>query len=332
MEENKTPAATEKSRDRHWVSTILWSDKEMIRQAAETYDQVKWYKAPRFWPVALVFVLTWISGIVSGKYMDALGASLFLCPLCYLNVKGYRWSILLFAAIYTFEKAYFMYLAVMERSTTNPVVVLIWWLFIAGSSLTAFRIENYRHKHNLAGRGHYLRDALIAITCSAAILVLGSVYFAFYYNSSLSAEQQRDVSFSYAFIIRHTDGISAYCRQHGVTLQKFPARFKENYAREIAVVDDWLNKDEMLKMSMEEYLKENQAALFDVYEKERKYLITRTLAEQTETKMDDFVWEEEYDRLFSAEEYCKTVDESFDAMKSSAMFDIFTATVAKLEQ
>ena len=209
MEENKTPAATEKSRDRHWVSTILWSDKEMIRQAAETYDQVKWYKAPRFWPVALVFVLTWISGIVSGKYMDALGASLFLCPLCYLNVKGYRWSILLFAAIYTFEKAYFIHLAVMERSTTNPVVILIWWLVIAGTSLAAFRIENYRHKHNLAGRGRYLRDALIAIACSAAILVLGSVYFAFYYNSSLSAEQQRDVSFSYALITRYTDGISA---------------------------------------------------------------------------------------------------------------------------
>ena len=234
---------------------------------------------------------------------------------------------MLFAAIYTFEKAYFIYLAVMERSTTNPVIILIWWLVIVGTSLAAFRIENYRHKHNLVGRGRYLRDALIAIACSAAILVLGSVYFAFYYNSSLSAEQQRDVSFSYALITRYTDGISAYCRQHGVTLQKFPARFKENYAREIAVVDDWLNKDEMLKMSMEEYLK-----LFDVYEKERKYLITRTLAEQTETKMDDFVWEEEYDRLFSAEEYCKTVDESFDAMKSSAMFDVFTATVAKLEQ
>ena len=331
MEENKTPAATEESRDRNWVSMVLWSDKEVIRQAAETYDQVKCYKASRFWPIALAFVLTWISGIVSGEYMNAFGASLFLCPLCYLNVKGYRWSILLFAAIYTFEKAYFVYLAVMERSTTNPVVVLIWWLLIAGSSLTAFRIENYRHKHNLAGRGHYLRDALIAIACLAAVWVSGIVYFIFY-NGSLSAEQQRDVSFSYAFIIRHTDGISAYCRQHGVTLQKFPARFKENYAREIAVVDDWLNKDEMLKMSMEEYLKENQAALFDVYEKERKYLITRTLAEQTETKMDDFVWEEEYDRLFSAEEYCKTVDESFDAMKSSAMFDIFTATVAKLEQ
>ncbi len=331
MEENKTPAATEESRDRNWVSMVLWSDKEVIRQAAETYDQVKWYKASRFWPIALVFVLTWISGIVSGEYMNAFGASLFLCPLCYLNVKGYRWSILLFTAIYTFEQAYAVYIGIMERGTPHPVIILIWWLLIAGSSLTAFRIENYRHKHNLAGRGHYLRDALIAIACLAAVWVSGIVYFIFY-NGSLSEEQQRDVSFSYAFIIRHTDGISAYCRQHGVTLQKFPARFKENYAREIAVVDDWLNKDEMFKMSLEEYLKENQAELFDMYEKERKYLITRTLAKQTETKADDFVWKEEYDRLLSAEEYCKTVDESFDAMKSSAMFDIFTETVAKLEQ
>ena len=331
MEENKTPAATEESRDRNWVSMVLWSDKEVIRQAAETYDQVKWYKASRFWPIALVFVLTWISGIVSGEYMNAFGASLFLCPLCYLNVKGYRWSILLFTAIYTFEQAYAVYIGIMERGTPHPVIILIWWLLIAGSSLTAFRIENYRHKHNLAGRGHYLRDALIAIACSAAVWVSGIVYFIFY-NGSLSEEQQRDVSFSYAFIIRHTDGISAYCRQHGVTLQKFPARFKENYAREIAVVDDWLKKDEMFKMSLEEYLKENQAELFDMYEKERKYLITRTLAKQTETKADDFVWKEEYDRLLSAEKYCKTVDESFDAMKSSAMFDIFTETVAKLEQ
>lgn len=331
MEENKTPAATEESRDRNWVSMVLWSDKEVIRQAAETYDQVKWYKASRFWPIALVFVLTWISGIVSGEYMNAFGASLFLCPLCYLNVKGYRWSILLFTAIYTFEQAYAVYIGIMERGTPHPVIILIWWLLIAGSSLTAFRIENYRHKHNLAGRGRYLRDALIAIACSAAVWVSGIVYFIFY-NGSLSEEQQRDVSFSYAFIIRHTDGISAYCRQHGVTLQKFPARFKENYAREIAVVDDWLKKDEMFKMSLEEYLKENQAELFDVYEKERKYLITRTLAKQAETKADDFVWKEEYDRLLSAEKYCKTVDESFDAMKSSAMFDIFTETVAKLEQ
>ena len=97
MTENKDkqPAAEEKAKERNWISASLWADKEDIRKGAERYGEVKWYKSARFWPSMLVLILTWIGAAVTGSYSEAVGVSVILCPLCYLNVKGYRWSLLL---------------------------------------------------------------------------------------------------------------------------------------------------------------------------------------------------------------------------------------------
>lgn len=58
----------------------------------------------------LVLILTWIGAAVTGSYSEAVGVSVILCPLCYLNVKGYRWSLLLFAALYTFDRVSVLYM------------------------------------------------------------------------------------------------------------------------------------------------------------------------------------------------------------------------------
>lgn len=168
MTENKDkqPAAEEKAKERNWISASLWADKEDIRKGAERYGEVKWYKSVRFWPSTLVLILTWIGAAVTGSYSEAVGVSVILCPLCYLNVKGYRWSLLLFAALYTFDRFLVLYMRAESGQISGSGLwwLLIWWLVIVGATLTAFRIENYRHKHNLAGRSHYVKDTLIALS------------------------------------------------------------------------------------------------------------------------------------------------------------------------
>ena len=143
MTENKDkqPAAEEKAKERNWISASLWADKEDIRKGAERYGEVKWYKSARFWPSMLVLILTWIGAAVTGSYSEAVGVSVILCPLCYLNVKGYRWSLLLFAALYTFDRVSVLYMRAESGQASGSGLwwLLIWWLVIVGATLTAFR-------------------------------------------------------------------------------------------------------------------------------------------------------------------------------------------------
>ena len=129
MTENKDkqPAAEEKAKERNWISASLWADKEDIRKGAERYGEVKWYKSARFWPSMLVLILTWIGAAVTGSYSEAVGVSVILCPLCYLNVKGYRWSLLLFAALYTFDRVSVLYMRAESGQASGSG---LWWLLM----------------------------------------------------------------------------------------------------------------------------------------------------------------------------------------------------------
>ena len=118
MTENNDQQQPEaKKKNRLWMSAALWADREYIRESAENYQQTKWYASSRFWPAALVLILTWVSAVVVGNYENAAIYSFVLCPLLYLNVKGYRWSLLLFALLYTIDKAGALYM-----NLNNPKV------------------------------------------------------------------------------------------------------------------------------------------------------------------------------------------------------------------
>lgn len=335
MTENKDkqPAAEEKAKERNWISASLWADKEDIRKGAERYGEVKWYKSARFWPSMLVLILTWIGAAVTGSYLEAVGVSVILCPLCYLNVKGYRWSLLLFAALYTFDRVSVLYMRAESGQASGSGLwwLLIWWLVIVGATLTAFRIENYRHKHNLAGRGHYVKDTLIALAFPVVLIASFMAYNIFMYKSSLTDEQRKALAFSYGFISRNTDGVINYCLGSGVELQKFPEQFRQTYADEITKVNDWLEKDEIFKSGMEASLQENKEMLYEVFENGRKDLIRLTIAEETGEKPENLVWKTEYDRMISPVEYCKLMDESFEIMNSTGFFDSFVETVKTLQ-
>lgn len=281
----------------------------------------------------LVLILTWIGAAVTGSYSEAVGVSVILCPLCYLNVKGYRWSLLLFAALYTFDRVSVLYMRAESGQASGSGLwwLLIWWLVIVGATLTAFRIENYRHKHNLAGRGHYVKDTLIALAFPVVLIASFMAYNIFMYKSSLTDEQRKALAFSYGFISRNTDGVINYCLRSGVELQKFPEQFRQTYADEITKVNDWLEKDEIFKSGMEASLQENKEMLYEVFENGRKDLIRLTIAEETGEKPENLVWKTEYDRMISPVEYCKLMDESFEIMNSTGFFDSFVETVKTLQ-
>lgn len=334
MTENndKQPAAGERAMERNWISASLWADKEDIRKGAERYDEVKWYKSVRFWPLMLVLVLTWAGTAVTKNYLDALGATVLLCPLCYLNVKGYRWSLLLFAALYTFDRVSILYMKAESGQASGSGLwwLLIWWLVIVGATLTAFRIENYRHKHNLAGRGHYVKDTLIALSFPVVLIALYVAYNFFTYKSPLTEEQQNELSFSYAVIHRNTDGISDYCRGYGVELKNFPQQFLQTYADEIATVNEWMEKDGIFKGAMDASLQQNRKTLLEIFDDERRALISMAVAEESGEDPENLVWKAEYEQLMSPADYCRLMDMSFEKGKANGFFDGFVEAVNAL--
>ncbi len=317
-----------KEKNRLWMSAALWADREDIRESAENYQQTKWYASLRFWPAALVLILTWVSAVIVGNYASAIAYSCVLCPLLYLNVKGYRWSLLLFALLYTIDKAGALYMD-LDNPKSNPIILIIWWVIIVGATLSAFRIENYRHKHQMAGHANYGRD--LAVVLAFLGLSFAGGYF-YLFNNRLTVEQRGKIAFSYGVVERYSNLIGRYCHAQGVDLKKLPEQFHTAYQTEIAAVEKWVNKNQSFKTQLGNILENYKKSIDQEFDDERKLLIMLELAHQEGKDVNDLAWKPEYDRLLSPQEYCEFVDDNFDLFEQSGSFEEFVQSVRDLEQ
>ncbi len=317
-----------KEQNRNWMSATLWADREDIRESAENYQQTKWYASLRFWPAALVLILTWVAAVITDNYENAIAYSFVLCPLLYLNVKGYRWSLLLFALLYTVDKAGALYMDLGNPKST-PIVAVIWWIIIVGATLSAFRIENYRHKHKMAGRANYGRDLAVVLAFLGVSFVGGYFYL---FNGRLTVEQKGKTAFSYGVIERYSNVIGRYCHAQGVDLKKLPEQFRTTYQAEIATVEKWVNKDRLFKTQLENILENYKKSIDQEFDDERKFLILLELANQEGKNVNDLAWKPEYDQLLSPQEYCEFMDDNFDLFEKSGSFEEFVQSARDLEQ
>ena len=65
-------------------------------------------------------------------------------PVLFFTYKGHRWAIVTLLVLWTFEKAYTVYLSI--QAGDNPIASIIWWLIIAPYIYKAFKVENERRK------------------------------------------------------------------------------------------------------------------------------------------------------------------------------------------
>lgn len=330
-DKNQHPDSVEKKGERNWISAALWADETEIRRAAENYDQVKWYRSVRIFPSALILVMTWLAALLTGNYWDALGVSMILCPLAYLNLKGYRWSFLLLIAFYTLDRIYAFYAGIELDEKINPVVMMIWWVIIVGGSLTAFRIESYRIKHNLVGRRHYLKDTLITLAFPLILFVSLAIYL-YNYRSPLPAEQKENLFDAYVTIVKHTTGLETYCSRQGVTMQQYPQQFMKTYANEIALVEHWMEKDWHYKMAVEDEVNDQQSGIMELINYDRQSMIAFAIRSKNGIAPEDFEWKEEYDQELSGKDYCELMDKYFESMKAMGRFNAFVKRVELLKE
>lgn len=305
---------------------LLYPDNQSVRQKAEQYGQVPWYFSLRFLPI-VVWAIWGTADTVYAleKSADRWNAVFFMMmtmlPLIYLGVKGYRW-VLLFDALYiacNLAAGLWLWLnGLLEQYAVISTIATGIFVFPV---ITAFRIENYRVKNKLVSERKYLPDVLKALLLVVVVfgmaVLCGIVVADREFDKAKESLLEKKV-----MIFIHTDGITEYCRRQGVKLTKYPQRFREEHAVQIAAVKEWIDKTVFLQSAIDKMEKEiipkDLDAKFDRY---RHSVIIMQLRKKHNIPAGEFVWKDEYDTLMSRTEYCRFLDDNYELFKGLGLFE-----------
>lgn len=308
------------------LKDLLYPDGQSVRQKAEQYGQVRWYLSLRFVPIVVWAIWGTADAVYAlEKPADKWNAVFFMMmtmlPLIYLGVKGYRW-VLLFDALYiACNLAAGLWLWLNGLLEQYAIISTIAAGVFVLPVITAFRIENYRVKNKLAPKKKCLSDILKAFLLAAAVFgtatACGIVVADREFDKAKENLLEKEV-----MIFIHTDGVTEYCRRQGVKLTKYPQRFSEEHAAQIAAVQDWIDKTVFLRTAIDKMEKEiipkDLDAKFDRY---RHSIIVMQLRKKHDIPAGEFVWKDEYDTLMSRTEYCRFLDDNYELFKSLGLFE-----------
>ncbi len=137
--------------------TTSWSWKitpEELKEQVENYKTLKITQSYRGVSVMIVGALLLFSLLLSffGVYSDVTSmiyGLVIYVPILFFVYRGHRWAIVLLMALWTFEKAYTLYLSV--QSGGGVWSSIIWWLIVTPYIYKALVVENeYRKTKKVA--------------------------------------------------------------------------------------------------------------------------------------------------------------------------------------
>ncbi len=277
-----------------WWQKLYWSD-ESIKKAAENYNNIPWYKSPRY-GIAFIVVFHLLTGfLVSSANMATIFSALMIfAPLVYLIVRGYRPFLAIFLVYYTIDTVFTVYMVGFVGLS-----LAVWWVVTMYLIVVSYKIQNAREK--VANKKQYTIDSLVALFLLALFAVSGFV---------LQQKQQEAKEFMYWnwFIYRSTQGVVDYCQEYQVDVTGYAKDFNKKYASQIEYVHSNISKyglnpqslykdigmsDEMIKSLVASY-----------YDRLYKTLISSVVIEQGQINPQNFVWKDEYYNILPKSGFC----------------------------
>lgn len=132
--------------------TTSWSWRitpEELKEQVDNHKTLKITQSYRGASVLIVSALLLFSLILSyfGVYSSfediVLGLFIYI-PILFFVYKGHRWAIVALMALWTYEKAYTLYLS--TQSDGSPIGSIIWWLIVMPYIYKALVVENEYRK------------------------------------------------------------------------------------------------------------------------------------------------------------------------------------------
>lgn len=150
VSDEKDTEPTEEKKSKNSLGFLTWwiVNDEKIKYQANNYYKLKLGSYRTISALCLVFAAALTSLFVlfgslpTSTYVDA-ALFLFLAIFVYL---GHRWALVTTMILWTFEKGYAAYEAMIDTKSSQVVMQIFWWAFFMNYFYKAFKVEQLRKR------------------------------------------------------------------------------------------------------------------------------------------------------------------------------------------
>lgn len=168
-------------KEKNWFSAMLWEDDKIIQERVKKYNDTPWYKSLRFGLLCFVFGSIFLTALFFGPYnvFDWIGMVIFLAPIGYFVMRGYRFTFVLFGIVKLWDS--FVRIVDVETLQTyaNSTVfsIVVWTVVWIGLCVTCYRVETLRRKTNSDSKRISKTDNIIFILLGALTFLCARGYY-----------------------------------------------------------------------------------------------------------------------------------------------------------